>query len=354
MDQSASRNDNMGTDPLGDMFSRMFDQMQPQEPTNMTSTTDTDVARLEEEKRELNRQISELRSKNSTLSSRNQELQSTNQQLLSTNRTLRKQLSELNETTKLLGEIKKRERVCDRKGRALVTISLIARLHSNPAKPSSSPTERGLIASGSSCTRASRNRSVRRLNESVSGVGEDNDRRCEKAKRILFALCVGVCSFAVPMPVIVMAGRWHILAATLPEWLHARKQQLAAIGQWLGNVDAWLGEIIPRGWWNGPLAFLLMLLILVAVCAVPLLIAVGYTLLTKMAVMDWWRERTFGVHGVLWTLLILASLALADRLAMIPNSPMHWLTWWILLIAVAHPVYLLTVAPKVNRFMEKG
>lgn len=141
-----------------------------------------------------------------------------------------------------------------------------------------------------------------------------------------------------------MAGRWHILAATLPEWLHARKQQLAAIGQWLGNVDAWLGEIIPRGWWNGPLAFLLMLLILVAVCAVPLLIAVGYTLLTKMAVMDWWRERTFGVHGVLWTLLILASLALADRLAMIPNSPMHWLTWWILLIAVAHPVYLLTVA----------
>lgn len=97
-----------------------------------------------------------------------------------------------------------------------------------------------------------------------------------------------------------------------------------------------------------------MLLILVTVCGVPLLIAVGYTLLTKMAVMDWWRERTFGVHGVLWTLLILASLALADRLAMIPNSPMHWLTWWILLIAVAHPVYLLTVAPKVNRFIEKG
>ena len=102
----------MGTDPLGDMFSRMFDQMQPQESTNMTSIVDTGMAWLEKEKRELNRQISELRSENSTLSSGNQELQSTNQQLLSTNRTLRKRLSELNETTKLLGEIKKRERAC--------------------------------------------------------------------------------------------------------------------------------------------------------------------------------------------------------------------------------------------------
>lgn len=353
MDQSASRNDNMGTDPLGDMFSRMFDQMQPQEPTNMTLTTDTDVARLEEEKRELNRQISELRSKNSTLSSRNQELQSTNQQLLSTNRTLRKQLSELNETTKLLGEIKKRERVCaEKEERCNHILNRQAALESREAKLQSDRTRFD----------SEREQLYKSIAEQVSQevererqrLGEDNDRRCEKAKRILFALCVGVCSFAVPMPVIVMAGRWHILAATLPEWLHARKQQLAAIGQWLGNVDAWLGEIIPRGWWNGPLAFLLMLLILVAVCAVPLLIAVGYTLLTKMAVMDWWRERTFGVHGVLWTLLILASLALAARLAMIPNSPMHWLTWWILLIAVAHPVYLLTVAPKVNRFMEKG
>lgn len=67
------------------------------------------------------------------------------------------------------------------------------------------------------------------------------------------------------MLVIVMADRWHILAATLPEWLHARKQQFAAIGQWLGNVGAWLSEIIPQRWWNGPLTFLLTLLILVAV-----------------------------------------------------------------------------------------
>lgn len=88
------------------------------------------------------------------------------------------------------------------------------------------------------------------------------------------------------MLAIVMAGRWHILAATLPEWLHARKQQFAAIGQWLGNVGAWLSEIIPQEWWNGPLTFLLTLLILVAVCAVPLLIVVGYMSLTEMAVMD--------------------------------------------------------------------
>lgn len=353
MDQSARRNNNMGTDPLDDMFSRMFDQMQPQESTNMTSIVDTGTARLEKEKRELNRQISELRSENSTLSSGNQELQSTNRQLLSTNRTLRKQLSELNETTKLLGEIKKRERACaEKEERCNHILNRQAALESREAKLQFDRTRFD----------SEREQLYKSIAEQVSQevererqrLGEDNDRRCEKAKRILFALCVGVCAFAVPMLVIVMADRWHILAATLPEWLHARKQQLAAIGQWLGNVDAWLGEIIPREWWNGPLAFLLMLLILVTVCGVLLLIAVGYTLLTKMAVMDWWRERTFGVHGVLWTLLILASLALADRLAMIPNSTMHWLTWWILLIAVAHPVYLLTVAPKVNRFMEKG
>lgn len=353
MDQSARRNDNMGTDPLGDMFSRMFDQMQPQEPTNMTSTTDTDVARLEEEKRELNRQISELRSKNSTLSSGNQELQSTNQQLLSTNRTLRKRLSELNETTKLLGEIKKRERACAKEEeRCNHILNRQAALESREAK----------LQSDRARFDSEREQLYKSIAEQVSQevererqrLGEDNDRRCEKAKRILFALCVGVCSFAVPMLAIVMAGRWHILAATLPEWLHARKQQFAAIGQWLGNVGAWLSEIIPQGWWNGPLTFLLTLLILVAVCAVPLLIVVGYMSLTKMAVMDWWREKTFGVHAVLWTLLILASLAVADRLATIPNSPMHWLTWWMLLVAVVHPIYLLKVASKISRFIKKG
>lgn len=319
----------------------------------MTSITDTGTVRLEEGKRELNRQISELRSENSTLSSRNQELQSTNQQLLSTNRTLRKQLSELNETTKLLGEIKERERACvEKEERYNRILDREAALESREAKLQSD--------------RARLDSERERLRESIAEqVGQetererrrlekDNNGRREKDKRTLFVLCVGVCSFAVPMLAIVMTGRWHILAAELPEWLLARKQQLSAIGQWLDNASAWLGEAIPQGWWNKPLTVLLMLLILAVICGVPLLIVVGYALLTKMTVMDWWREKTLGAHAVLWTLLILASLVLADRLAMIPNGSMRWLTWWMLLIAVVHPVYLLAVAPKISRFIEKG
>lgn len=254
----------METDPMGGMFSQMFDRMQPMGPANTMPASEADTIRAEEESRRLNRQVAELRSENSTLSSGNQELQSTNRQLLSTNRTLRKQLSELNETTKLLGEIKKRERACaEKEERCNHILNRQAALESREANLQSDRTRFD----------SEREQLYKSIAEQVSQevererqrLGEDNDRRCEKAKRILFALCVGVCSFAVPMLVIVMAGRWHILAATLPEWLYARKQQLAAIGQWLGNVDAWLGEIIPQGWWNEPLAFLLMLLILVAV-----------------------------------------------------------------------------------------
>ena len=246
MDQSASRNDNMGTDPLGDMFSRMFDQMQPQEPTNMTSTTDTDVARLEEEKRELNRQISELRSKNSTLSSRNQELQSTNQQLLSTNRTLRKQLSELNETTKLLGEIKKRERVCaEKEERCNHILNRQAALESREAKLQSDRTRFD----------SEREQLYKSIAEQVSQevererqrLGEDNDRRCEKAKRILFALCVGVCSFAVPMPVIVMAADGISSRPHCPSGFTRANNSLPRLVNGLATLMRGLAKSFPDG-----------------------------------------------------------------------------------------------------------
>ena len=105
----------METDPMGDMFSQMFDRMKPQEPANTTPTMGTDMIRLEAENRELERQIAELRDGNSTLSSENRELRSTNQRLLSANRTLRKQLSELNETSGLLEETKRREHDCAEK-----------------------------------------------------------------------------------------------------------------------------------------------------------------------------------------------------------------------------------------------
>lgn len=112
MNQPANMNSGMESDPMGGMFSQMFDWMQPMEPANTMPASEAVTIRAEEESRRLNRQVAELRSENSTLSSRNQELQSTNRRLLSANQTLRKQLSEVNETARLLEETRKRERAC--------------------------------------------------------------------------------------------------------------------------------------------------------------------------------------------------------------------------------------------------
>lgn len=179
---------------------------------------------------------------------------------------------------------------------------------------------------------------------------EAYDRRWEKGKRILFTLCLGVCSFAVPMLAIVMQNRLHILAATLPDWLEARRRQFAAFGQWSGGVGARLGGTLPQGWWSGPLSLLPALILIAAVCVVVLL-AVGYATIVKRAASAWMNEGTLAVHAILWTLTTLAGFALADRLAAIPNSPMHWLDWWILLSATTHPVYLLAIAPKISQFI---
>lgn len=48
------------------------------------------------------------------------------------------------------------------------------------------------------------------------------------------------------------------------------------VGQWFAGIDARLNEIIPSGWWDRPLVFLLMLLLVAVVCGVPLLIVSGY------------------------------------------------------------------------------
>lgn len=119
MNQPTNADSGMESDPMGSMFSQMFDRMQLMEPANTMPASEADTIRAEEESRKLNRQITELRSENSTLSSRNQKLRSTNRQLLSANQTLRKQLSEVNETAKLLEETKKRERACVEKGKTL-------------------------------------------------------------------------------------------------------------------------------------------------------------------------------------------------------------------------------------------
>ena len=56
----------MESDPMGGMFSQMFDRMQPMEPENTMPASEADTIRAEEESRRLNRQVAELRSHNST------------------------------------------------------------------------------------------------------------------------------------------------------------------------------------------------------------------------------------------------------------------------------------------------
>ena len=60
------------------------------------------------------------------------------------------------------------------------------------------------------------------------------------------------------------------------------------------------------------------------------------------------------MHAILWALLMLACFVVSDRLALIPNSPMRWPTWWILLTAIAHPIYLLAIEPRISQFIKKS
>ena len=45
-----------------------------------------------------------------------------------------------------------------------------------------------------------------------------------------------------------------------------------------------------------------------------------YAAASKAAVMYWWREQTMGVHIILWTLLMLICLVVADRVRA-PGQP---------------------------------
>lgn len=105
---------------------------------------------------------------------------------------------------------------------------------------------------------------------------ENSDKQRERDRRIFFALCLGVCSSVVPMLAVVMQGRWQTFADSLLDWLRMCGRRLAVVGQWFAGIDARLNEIIPSGWWNRPLVFLLMLLLVAVVCGVSLLIVGGY------------------------------------------------------------------------------
>lgn len=183
---------------------------------------------------------------------------------------------------------------------------------------------------------------------------ESSDRQRERDKRILFALCLGVCSVVVPMFAVVMQGRWQAFADSLLDWLRMCGRQLAVVGQWLADIDARLDEIILSGWRDRPLVFLLMLLLAAVVCGMPLLVAGGYAVAVFTTMRGWLTEGTLGVHIVLWTLAAMVGFVLADRLAMIPHNPVGWPAWWILLTVAAHLIYLAKLAGPISRFIRNS
>ena len=183
---------------------------------------------------------------------------------------------------------------------------------------------------------------------------ESSDRQRERDKRILFALCLGVCSAVVPMFAVVMQGRWQAFADSLLDWLRMCGRQLAVVGQWLADIDARLDEIILSGWRDRPLVFLLMLLLAAVVCGMPLLVAGGYAVAVFTTMRGWLTEGTLGVHIVLWTLAAMVGFVLAGHLAMIPHNPMGWPTWWILLTVAAHLIYLAKLAGPISRFIRNS
>ena len=183
---------------------------------------------------------------------------------------------------------------------------------------------------------------------------ESSDRQRERDKRILFALCLGVCSAVVPMFAVVMQGRWQAFADSLLDWLRMCGRQLAVVGQWLADIDARLDEIILSGWRDRPLVFLLMLLLAAVVCGMPLLVAGGYAVAVFTTMRGWLTEGTLGVHIVLWTLAAMVGFVLADRLAMIPHNPVGWPAWWILLTVAAHLIYLAKLAGPISRFIRNS
>lgn len=353
MNQPTNMNSGMESDPMGGMFSQMFDRMQPMGPANTMPASEADTIRAEEESRRVNRQVAELRSENSTLSSRNQELQSTNRRLLSANQTLRKQLSEVNETARLLEETRKRERACiEREKRCDRILRREAVLEADESRVRD---ERERLKNERKRIREDIAEQVERESERMRRcLKESSDRQRECDRRILFALCLGVCSSMVPMLAVVMQGRWQTFADSLFDWLHMRGKQLAVVGQWLAGINARLNEIIPSGWWDRPLVFLLMLLLAAVVCGMPLLVAGGYAVAVFTTMRGWLTEGTLGVHIVLWTLAAMVGFVLADRLAMIPHNPMGWPTWWILLTVAAHLIYLAKLADPISRFIRNG
>ena len=164
-------------------------------------------------------------------------------------KTLRKQLSEVNETARLLKETRKRERACIERENA-VTASSVARRFLKPTNPEFGM-KRTYLKNERKRIREDIAEQVERESERMRRcLKESGDRQRERDKRILFALCLGVCSSMLPMLAVVMQGAGKPSPTHLLDWLHMRGKQLTAVGQWLAGINAKLNEIIPSGWWD--------------------------------------------------------------------------------------------------------
>ncbi|GLV00815.1 hypothetical protein Blolo01_11130 [Bifidobacterium longum subsp. longum] len=165
---------------------------------------------------------------------------------MSANQTLRKQLSEVNETARLLKETRKRERACiEREKRCDRILRREAVLEADESRVRD---ERECLKNERKRIREDIAEQVERESERMRRcLKESSDRQRERDRRILFALCLGVCSSMVPMLAVVMQGRWQTFADSLFDWLHMRGKQLTAVGQWLAGINARLNEIIPSG-----------------------------------------------------------------------------------------------------------
>lgn len=220
--------------------------------------------------------------------------------LSSGNQRLRRQLSELNETSRKLNEANRRERECAAREERC------RRIERREAE----------LADGEARLRRDRSRLDAERDGMEDEIGRRVAERCglERARlereaadrlgfgrRLLFVLVTGTCVFASIMLFAVMAGQWRALLASLPEWVRGRSEQVGSVGRWVSAMLMEFGRA-SQSWWYRPLLLMSGILVLALAAAMGVLVySAGRT------AMDAWREHrawnTLPVHMVFWTFL---------------------------------------------------
>lgn len=198
----------------------------------------------------------------------------------------------------------------------------------------------------------------RQVNEKIveerRHLQKEEDRLHVRGRRLLLVLCIGTCVFADVMLASVMAGRWQRCAATLPDWFRARYWQAGALVRHFNDFLVWVANGVPEGWWRQPFVICAAVLAIVCACALLVLPIAGYAALAKPLFSGSLNNGTLGVHVTCCLLGVLASFAIADRFGSIPGNPVHWVTWWIVLAIGTHLLYVVTIGPRINGFIIKS